>query len=269
MARQPWRGSSMRAYVWDRCLLLQAGTLVVDRRARPYKRLSATIVVAIGRPFVLELDGEAAREYRGILIAPNVLRRYIEAVESDVTFLDAGITSRAYRDLAPHLARDRLRSLTDDELGRMVPRLRDGFAAAMDCAAAMRLFDDVVRAISPASAPDIARDARVARVMELVEASSFSGVSVGALAREVGLSESRLRDLFRRDLGCRLSQYMRWVAAWKAVGLWQQGMKFTDVAHAVGFHDLAHADHAFTEIFGLSPSEVTDPRRIALHKCGA
>ena len=27
MAREPWRGSSIRVYVWDRCLLLQAGTL--------------------------------------------------------------------------------------------------------------------------------------------------------------------------------------------------------------------------------------------------
>src|SRR5438477_11647548 len=143
MARQPWRGSSMRVYVWDRCLLLQAGTLVVDRRSRPYKRLSATIVVATERPFVLELDGAPAREYRGILIAPNVLRRYIEAVESDVTFLDAGITSPAYRDLVPHLARDRFRSLTAEELGRIVPRLRDGFAAEMNCDEAMRRFDDV------------------------------------------------------------------------------------------------------------------------------
>ena len=94
-------------------------------------------------------------------------------------------------------------------------------------------------------------------------------IRAARLGREVGLSDSRLRDLFRKDLGCRLSQYMRWVAAWKAVSLWQQGMKFTDVAHAVGFHDLAHADHAFTEIFGLAPSEVTDARRMMLHKCGS
>src|SRR5436853_6294492 len=106
MARQPWRGSSLRAYVWDRCLLLQAGTLVVDRRSRPYKRLSATIVVATGRPFVLELDGEPAREYRGILIAPNVLRRYIEAAESGVTCLDAGIQNPAYPHPVPHAAPD-------------------------------------------------------------------------------------------------------------------------------------------------------------------
>lgn len=133
----------MRVYVWDRCLLLQAGTLVVDRRQRPYKRLSATIVVAAGRPFVLELDGEPAREYRGILIAPNVLRRYIEAVDSDVTFLDAGITSRAYGALAPQLARDRFRSLTDDELRGIVPRLRAAFVSSMTCDEAIAFFDDV------------------------------------------------------------------------------------------------------------------------------
>jgi len=87
--------------------------------------------------------------------------------------------------------------------------------------------------------------------MELVEPRPFAALSVLMLAREVGLSNSRLRDLFRKAMDCRLSQYMRWV-----------------VALAAGFHDLAHADHAFAEIFGLSPSEITDTRWMSFHKCG-
>jgi len=66
MAHEHWRGTTMRAYVWDRCLLLQAGTVVVDRREKPYKRLSATIIVASKRPFVLEVDRQPAREYQGV-----------------------------------------------------------------------------------------------------------------------------------------------------------------------------------------------------------
>lgn len=104
--------------------------------------------------------------------------------------------------------------------------------------------------------------------MELVEQLPFDALSVAMLARDVGLSDSRLRDLFKKAMGCRLSQYMRWIAAWKAVSLWREGMKFTDVALAAGFHDLAHADHAFAEIFGLSPSEITDTRWMSFHKCG-
>lgn len=268
MAHRPWRGTTTRAYVWDRCLVVQAATFVVDRRERPYKRLSATVIVANRGHFVLEVDSEPAREFHAVLIAPNVLRRYLEAIDADLTILDAGITSAAYRDLEPRLAKGRARALTADELGRMRVPLAASFAAEMSCEDAVRLFDDVVRAISIERGPPVERDPRVVRVVELVEALPFDALSVTRLAREVGLSDSRLRDLFRKNLGCRLSQYMRWVAAWKAVSLWQEGMRFTDVAHAVGFHDLAHADHAFTEIFGLSPSELTDARRMSFHKCG-
>jgi len=267
MANDGWR-SPMRAWVWDRCLLLQAGTLVVDRRRRPYRRLSATVIVAGRRSFLLEVQGETAREYRGVLVAPNVERNYIEAVDADLTILDAGITTAAFQQLEPSLARGGLRSLTDEELDRIRQDVVAAFGVALGCDEAIQLFADVVRTIAPPRAPAAPRDPRVARVMALVEERPFDALSVSALAHDVGISESRLRDLVRKELGCRLSQYMRWVAAWKAVGLWQEGTRFTDVAHAVGFHDLAHADHAFTEIFGLSPSQVTDSRWMTLHKCG-
>jgi len=268
MVQQHWRATAMRIYVWDRCLLLQAGTFIVDRRERPYKRLSATIIVANGRPFVLEVDDRPAREYQGVLIAPNVARQYIEAVDSDLTFLDAGITSAAYRDLEPHLVKGGVRPLIDDELRRVQSSLGPSFGLQMDCAQAIRLFDEVVHSLCSAHGRTIEHDPRVRRVMELVEQLPFDALSVAMLARDVGLSESRLRDLFGKAMGCRLSQYMRWIAAWKAVSLWQEGMKFTDVALAAGFHDLAHADHAFAEIFGLSPSEITDTRWMSFHKCG-
>ena len=100
--------------------------------------------------------------------------------------------------------------------------------------------------------------------MQLVDERPLDEASLSGLAREVGLSESRLRDLFRKTLGCTLSQYARWAAAWKAVHLWKKGMTFTDVAHAVGFHDLAHADHALGETFGMSPSDLS---RIDLRRC--
>src|SRR5437763_14308163 len=105
----------MRAYVWDRCLL-QARTLVVDRRQRPNKRLSATIIVANRRPFILTVSGGPGREHQGVVIAPNVTREYIEAVDSAVTFLDVGITTAAYRDLEPHLVPAQARAPTEVEL---------------------------------------------------------------------------------------------------------------------------------------------------------
>ncbi len=200
-----------------------------------------------------------------MLIAPNVARRYIEAVDVDLAILDAGIASDAYRALEPRLARGNTRALDADGVRHIRAALQAASAAEMGCEEAMRLFDAVVAILAPAGAGAAARDARIQRVMDLVEERPFDETSLSVLAREVGLSESRLRDLFRKTLGCPLSQYARWVAAWKAIHLWKKGMTFTDVAHAVGFHDLAHADHALGETFGMSPSEMA---RIDLQRCG-
>ena len=215
--------------------------------------------------FVLETGTAQGREYEGVLIAPNVARRFIEAVDVDLAIVDVDITSDAYRALEPRLARGDARALGADEVHRMRAVLGETAATAMGCDEAMRLFDAVVALLAPAGGATAERDARIRRVMELIEERPFDETSLAVLAREVGLSESRLRDLFRKTLGCPLSQYARWAAAWKAIHLWKKGMTFTDVAHAVGFHDLAHADHALGEIFGMSPSEMA---RIDLHRCG-
>ena len=216
--------------------------------------------------FVLETGEGQAREYEAALIAPNVARRYLEAADADLAIFDAGIASDAYRALEPMFVRGDARALPAED----VPRIRLALAgvptAEMGCAEAMRLFDTVVALLAPAGGGVATLDARVRRVMELVEERRLDEASLSVLAREVGLSESRLRDLFRKTLGCPLSQYARWVAAWKAIHLWKKGMTFTDVAHAVGFHDLAHADHALGETFGMSPSEMA---RIDLQRCGA
>jgi len=251
--------------MWDRSLLLRAGTLVVDRRHRPYKRLSATIIVCGRGRFVLQTGDARAREYEGVLIAPNVARRYIEAVDVDLAILDAGIASGAYRALEPRLVRGDTCAIGTDEVQRIRAALEREPVAEMGCEEAMRVFATVVAILAPAAGGALELDARVRRVMELVEERPFDATSLSLLAREVGLSESRLRDLFRKTLGCPLSQYARWVAAWKAIHLWKKGMTFTDVAHAVGFHDLAHADHALGETFGMSPSEMA---RIDLQRCG-
>lgn len=187
-------------------------------------------------------------------------------MDADLAILDAGIASDPYRTLEPLLARGDVRAIPADGVQRIRAVLGGTPAADMGCAEAMRLFGAIVALLAPAGGATAALDARIRRVMELVEERPFDEVSLATLAREVGLSESRLRDVFRKTLGCAPSQYARWVAAWKAIYLWKKGMTFTDVAHAVGFHDLAHADHALGETFGMSPSELS---RIDLQRCGS
>ena len=88
-----------------------------------------------------------------------------------------------------------------------------------------------------------------------------------ALAAQVHLSPSRLRELFKQQVGTTIGEYARWQSIWRMTFLWKDGVKFTDLAIEAGFHDLAHADRVFLESFGISPSSLIDSRYFRLVQC--
>ena len=258
---------TLRVHVWDRCLMLQADSLSLAPRARSHKRLSATILVAGAEPFSIQLDGQAPRRCQGLVLAPNVSRNLFEAQGSELTLLDAGITTPTYHALEPCLRGQQARELEAVELDLLQPLLGRARAAELDCAGAAALFDEVTRLLGGRPARQVEYDSRVREVMRIAEQRPLDELSLPMLAEAAGLSVSRLRALFQASLGCGPAQYLRWAAAWEAIRLWQPGMRFTDVAHQVGFHDLAHIDHALVELFGVSPSAVTTAQGVRFHKC--
>ncbi len=103
--------------------------------------------------------------------------------------------------------------------------------------------------------------------MTLVESLPLDRLTLPLLAKEAGVSPSRLRALFQQAFGCAPAQYMRWVNAWKAIRAWRRGVRLTDVAHDAGFHDLAHIDHAIKELFGMSPSMIALRANVRFRQC--
>ncbi len=257
---------SMRVFLWDRCFIMQAESFALGAAQKPHRRLSATVIVAGRGTFRMQIEGLPLREYRGVILAPNVSRNLLDADGAQLSLLDAGITTATYAALRPCLRQQAVRPLEERELQALQPLLGASFAGPMSCAQARRLFDEVIGALGGGSA-GIERDARVERVMRLVEELPLDELSLPRLAAVAGVSVSRLRALFQRELGCAPAQYVRWVNTWKAINLWEKGMKFTDVAHEMGFHDLAHIDHAVKELFGLSPTAATTAQGVSFQKC--
>lgn len=260
-----------RAFVWDRCFLFCSGDFALDRGARSYRRLSATVIVSLDRPFRVISGGNDAPEFSGVLIGPNTPRAGIQAAGSRIVLLDAGCTTAAFERLRPRLPAEGLRELGDRELAQCratIARLDDG---RLDCAGARRLFDEILAQIA-GDAPDPPADPhpldeRVARAIGLVESRPFDETSVKGIASEVGISESRLRALFHHEWGFSLSHFIRWSNTWKAIRLWRGRTSFTEAAHAAGFYDLAHLDRALTGSFGISPRAITRGPGMQFHFC--
>jgi AraC-like DNA-binding protein len=76
------------------------------------------------------------------------------------------------------------------------------------------------------------------------------------LARAVGLSESRLRHLFREQVGMSLQTYRLWQRLFLVLRLSKTHASLTEAVHSAGFADSAHFTRVFKAGFGLKPSLV-------------
>jgi AraC-like DNA-binding protein len=105
----------------------------------------------------------------------------------------------------------------------------------------------------------VTSDSRVASVAASLRAASDDIVLVTELARQVGLSASRLEHLFTEHVGCPIRSFRTWCRFRTVAETVGAGGNITTAAHAAGFHDSAHLTHAFRQSFGLPPSAVLTP----------
>lgn len=248
--------------------LLLADSFLLDRRHAPYRRLAATLLVARGKPFMLELDGHSPIEARAVLLAPKQLRRCLHAEQSQLAIFDFPMDGRDYPRLAWRLVAHPAQVLDVNLFTPLFPLLQQAQDGLLDARRAALLHGLAAATLSPGEAPPTAGDLRVTATLKRIASLPLEEVALDALAKAEGLSPSRLRHLFRAETGSTVSHYARWVAVWRAVNQWQQGRTWTRIAQDAGFHDLAHLDHAFIEVFGLKPSSIFDPTRVALHRLG-
>lgn len=251
-------------YVARRCFLLLGQSFTLDRHHSPYRRLAATLLISRQQSFDLETDAGILHGIEAALIAPKVLRRRIVAVDSDIAILDIPMNSPAYRKLAGSLGAQPQHSYLRALFQSLLPLLQkadDGLFSGDDF---HRLQAHAAEIVADGAGLTDTLDARVAQAMQMIDAWPLDQVRLESLAQQLGLSKSRLRHLFIAETGSTVSHYARWVAVWRAVHLWSPSRTWTDIAHESGFHDLAHLDHAFMEVFGLTPSTVFDPTHVRL-----
>ena len=99
-------------------------------------------------------------------------------------------------------------------------------------------------------------DPRVEDVLTQIRHTYDQKVSVLDLASSVGLSEPRLIQLFKQNVGVPIRSYRVWCRFTIAVVMIGLGHSMADAAIFTGFTDSAQFSKQFKRIIGMSPSEV-------------
>jgi AraC family transcriptional regulator, activator of mtrCDE len=171
---------------------------------------------------------------------------------------------RALPDMIVMTASDRAQHPVLDDILRLVVRL--AFSDAIGAAAVISrmseaFFVEVLRA-SVKQSPELAgileamTDPQIGRALELIHGDPAKAWTVELLARETGMSRSRFAERFSQLMG---EGPMHYIANWRLqralVLLAQSKANIQGVANRIGYQSAASFTRAFTQRFGVKPSD--------------
>lgn len=107
-------------------------------------------------------------------------------------------------------------------------------------------------------------DPRIVRAIQLIRKSHDQNVSVEWIARQVGLSASRLGELFKEVMGMPIRRFRLWHRFYVTAARLNEGAAFTDAALAAGFADYAQFSRTYRQLAGGKPSEARDNTEVLL-----
>lgn len=238
---------------WAGTVVLGDGLLVYvgpGSHAGRHAHDAVQLVQSLGRPFVVELDGERATT--ATLVAsrsPHAIRATPDPVVL-VLVEPRGRRGQALRAAAERLGPTEVEALL--AAGSPPPGPPSGPAALLawaDDALATLIGEDGPARDSSVSPP--VRDA-----LDLVEAALPDVVRLTDIAPAVAMSPSGLTHRFTREVGMPFRRYVLWARLRRAAVLVQAGADLTTAAATAGFADGAHLSRTFRSLFGLPPSEV-------------
>lgn len=104
-------------------------------------------------------------------------------------------------------------------------------------------------------------DPRIGDTITRIRQHAEDNPPLAELASAVGLSSSRLVNLFKSQVGVPIRRYRLWHRLFRACTLLAAEASITEAALQAGFTDAAHLSHTFREILGISPSQLFGRQR--------
>lgn len=244
--------------------MLLAPSLILDRPTSP---LCATLRIACKNPYSISVDDKEIVT-KASLVAPKAGRKRIVALDSDMALFYLPLDAPENAGLKEMLGTEPIIELPFRMFEPFVELIQQAMYSDIKPEQMKELARDVVAAITGKPfAPARELDPRISLAYKVLDEMPLNEVSLAAVAEKVHLSTSRVRELFKAETGFTITDYARWRSVWRMCLEWKAGKQFTQLALDAGFHDLAHADKVFIDIFGMNPSQAFDPKFVRLTSC--
>lgn len=226
-------------------------------RTKLHAHHALEIVMSFDKPFFISKNGQQPEESVCSLIAPDVPHQFAGQDAYYIFLFLEGEASKAMRlENALSIQQQGIIQYSGNDLEAVKEYFKSWFLNPQSTYKPAAIIDILINAIAPCTTVLNSIRPGIQDALNIIQQSLHEDVSIENIATRVFLSESRFAHLFKEQTGIPFRKYILWCRLQAAVKAVLQGQSLTKAAYEGGFSDIAHLSRTFTEMFGVSPSDV-------------
>lgn len=229
-----------------------------DIQTKLHTHHAVEIVIAFNKPFLISSNGSEFEKSECSIITADLAHQF--AGQDDLyifLYFDAELLFAQQLEHKLSLNKNGIIHF----LGKEIEKARKDFiewfqSDSFDENSAKTIIQNLFQDVTSEAPAASMTENRIANAIQLIHSSLHNEISLENIASGVFLSESRFAHLFKEQIGIPFRRYVLWCRMQAALKAVMQSQSFTQAAYEGGFADVAHLSRTFTEMFGVSPSDV-------------
>jgi len=245
------QGRISALYVWNGLSIFLGSSFHTD----PHRHETLQLVFDLEKEFSLKDQSNDWQNYSSALIKAGYVHQ-LNSNDSIQLFLYLDNDSVYAQKLTDkYLSDDGICDLKNSDLRKLSANFFKRFLVLEGCD---ELFKECLTIINHLVDFDsvIKKDERVDKAISFITKTKKRKLKVKDIAEHVHLSESRLRHLFKQQVGQPIQNFMLWMKVISSLNQVLKGNRLTETAYDVGFWDASHMNRSYQELLGVAPSTI-------------
>ncbi|WP_281987030.1 helix-turn-helix domain-containing protein [Aquimarina aggregata] len=243
-------GAASALYVWNGMSAFWGTSFHTD----PHRHDTLQLVFDIDKSFHLKDKSTQWTSYSSAIIKTSHLHQ-LDSNNSIQLFIYLDKDSDYAQELdKKYLSNKNISDLKDSNINKISTSFFKKLLVSNDCNELFKGFLTIIQHLIDFKKP-VQKDERIVKAISFI-INSEKQIKVKDIADHICLSESRLRYLFKKQVGQPIQSFMVWMKVINSLNLVLKGNPLTEAAYDVGFWDASHMNRSYKELLGVAPSTI-------------
>ena len=148
-----------------------------------------------------------------------------------------------------------INNLRDSDIRKLSNDFFKKLVVAQDCESLFQGCVTILKHLVTIQEPS-KRDDRVDKAIAYIVELHHQPFKIKSVADHVCLSESRLRHLFKEQVGQPIQNFILWMKVVDSLNLVLKGRRIDQAAQDTGFWDASHMSRSYKELLGITPGAI-------------